>query len=168
MGYPVRSLIQFQEELTRYREEYREKWAMVIFANPRSDSKAVEFIIRNFHIMDTLSNDADFFLPGYCLTWDRSHLAIPDKWIERELNESHDDFHSSTEKSGFWDRLRGKEQGKGYALIESPRIGSVYFSDADYADFVMEFTRKKKNYIYSGSCEMILLPVFRGQADYPC
>lgn len=166
MGYPVRSLIQFQEELTRYREEYREKWAMVIFANPRSDSKAVEFIIRNFHIMDTLSNDVDFFLPGYCLTWDRSHLAIPDKWIERELNESHDDFHSSTEKSGFWDRLRGKEQGKGYALIESPRIGSVYFSDADYADFVMEFTRKKRNYVYSGSCELILLPVCRGQADY--
>lgn len=31
MGYPVRSLIQFEEELTRYREEYREKWAMVIF-----------------------------------------------------------------------------------------------------------------------------------------
>ena len=166
MGYPVRSLIQFEEELTRYREEYREKWALVIFANPRSDSKAVEFIIRNFHIMDTLSNDVDFFLPGYCLTWDRSDLAIPDKWMERELNESHDDFHSSTEKSGFWDRLRGKEQGKGYALIESPRIGSVYFSDADYADFVMEFTRKKKNYVYSGSCELILLPVCRGQADY--
>ena len=40
MGYPVRSLIQFEEELTRYREEYREKWALVIFANPRSDSKA--------------------------------------------------------------------------------------------------------------------------------
>lgn len=166
MGYPVRSLIQFEEELTRYREEYREKWALVIFANPRSDSKAVEFIIRNFHIMDTLSNDVDFFLPGYCLTWDRSHLAIPDKWMERELNESHDDFHSSTEKSGLWDRLRGNEQGKGYALIESPRIGSVYFSDADYADFVMEFTRKKKNYVYSGSCELILLPVCRGQADY--
>lgn len=116
--------------------------------------------------MDTLSNDVDFFLPGYCLTWDRSDLAIPDKWMERELNESHDDFHSSTEKSGFWDRFRGKEQGKGYALIESPRIGSVYFSDADYADFVMEFTRKKKNYVYSGSCELILLPVCRGQADY--
>jgi hypothetical protein len=62
--------------------------------------------------------------------------------------------------------LRGKEQGKGYALIESPRIGSVYFSDADYADFVMEFTRKKRNYVYSGSCELILLPVCRGQADY--
>lgn len=166
MGYPVRSLIQFEEELTRYREEYREKWALVIFANPRSDSKAVEFIIRNFHIMDTLSNDVDFFLPGYCLTWDRSELAIPDKWMERELNESHDDFHSSTEKSGFWDRFRGNEHGKGYALIESPRIGSVYFSDADYADFVMEFTRKKKNYVYSGSCELILLPVCRGQADY--
>ena len=166
MGYPVRSLIQFEEELTRYREEYREKWALVIFANPRSDSKAVEFIIRNFHIMDTLSNDVDFFLPGYCLTWDRSDLAIPDKWMERELNESHDDFHSSTEKLGFWDRFRGNEHGKGYALIESPRIGSVYFSDADYADFVMEFTRKKKNYVYSGSCELILLPVCRGQADY--
>ena len=166
MGYPVRSLIQFEEKLTRYREEYREKWALVIFANPRSDSKAVEFIIRNFHIMDTLSNDVDFFLPGYCLTWDRSELAIPDKWMERELNESHDDFHSSTEKSGFWDRVRGKEQGKGYALIESPRIGSVYFSDADYADFVMEFTRKKRNYVYSGSCELILMPVCRGQADY--
>ena len=166
MGYPVRSLIQFEEELSRYREDYREKWALVIFANPRSDSRAVEFIIRNFHIMDTLSADVDFFLPGYCLNFSRDDLAVPEAWMEKEMSEVHDDCHISKDKPGVLGRLLGTVKSKGYVMIDSPRIGPVYFSDTDYADFVMEFTRKKKNYIYSGSCEMILLPVFRGQADY--
>ena len=60
MGVPVNSIKQFEENV-RYS---RKSWTMIIFANAASDSSAVEYVIRNFHEMDTISDDVNFYLPG--------------------------------------------------------------------------------------------------------
>ena len=61
MGFPVNSIKEMEDGL-RHR---RQKMVIVILANANSDSDAVEFIHNNFHVMDIISNDVDFYLPGY-------------------------------------------------------------------------------------------------------
>jgi hypothetical protein len=169
MGCPVSSIKQFENELTHYCKN----WAVVVFANAHSDSRAVEFVIRNFHIMDRISDNINFYMPGYYMSWDRSEFIQPDEWMNNELNEIHKDFHYSKDRGGnfpsdsfFSHNQHNIDRNKGYGVIESPRLGSIFFSDADYADFVMEFTSKKFGYFYSGACELILLPIVQGKADY--
>lgn len=60
MGCPVNSIKEMEDGL-RHR---RQKMVIVILANANSDSDAVEFIRNNFHVMDIISNDVDFYLPG--------------------------------------------------------------------------------------------------------
>ena len=62
MGMPVLSVENFERHI---KHTYRQKIALVIMANPNSDSRVVDLIHRNFHIMDTVSDDVFFFLPGY-------------------------------------------------------------------------------------------------------
>ena len=57
MGVPITSLKKFEEN-ARYS---RKNWVMIIFANAASDSRAVEYVIRNFHEMDIISDDVDFY-----------------------------------------------------------------------------------------------------------
>lgn len=163
MGCPVRSLKQFECDLNHYNKN----WAIIILANPNSESRATEYVLRNFHIMDRISNEVNFYLPGYCLSWNRSEFIQPSDWMNRELNEVHQDFHSFVDNGRLDSLLELEEINNGYRrVIDSPRLGPIFFSDADYADFVMEFTSKKRGYFYSGSCELILLPILHGRADY--
>ncbi len=171
MGCPIRSLKQFESELAYYNKN----WAVIIFANAYSDSRAVDFVIRDFHIMDRISDDVNFYMPGYCLSWDRSRFDEPSTWMNNELNEAHKDYHCAINYeqtfSNRWIPFTRKYKqkrstDKGYSIIESPRLGPIYFSDADFADFIMEFTRQKKGYIRSGACELILLPIVERKADY--
>lgn len=163
MGCPVRSLKQFECDLNHYNKN----WAIIILANPNSESRATEYVLRNFHIMDRISDDVNFYLPGYCLSWNRSEFIQPSDWMNRELNEVHQDFHSFVDNGRLDSLLELEEINNGYRrVIDSPRLGPIFFSDADYADFVMEFTSKKRGYFYSGSCELILLPLRNGNADY--
>ena len=60
MGCPVNSIKEMEDGL-RHR---RQKMVIVILVNANSDSDAVEFIRNNFHVMDIISNDVDFYLPG--------------------------------------------------------------------------------------------------------
>lgn len=144
----------FKKKLNDYNIEWNnnKKWAIVILANAHSDSKAVEFVIKNFHIMDRISDDVNFYMPGYSMSWDKAGLFQSDAGLNNDLDEVYGDFHAS-------------DDGR-YKVVESPRLGSIYFSDADYADFVMEITRKVNGYHYSGACELILLPVNKGMANY--
>lgn len=171
MGCPVGSLKQFESELS----QYRKNWAVIVLANAYSDSRAVEFVHRNFHVMDRISDDVNFYMPGYYMSRNIGRFGQPERWMNDMLNEAHDDFHYSQERnnnsypSSFFSFNRRQENhdiGKGYKYIESPRLGPIYFSESDYADFVMELVAKKKGYFYSGSCELILVPVVHGKADY--
>lgn len=163
MGYPVPNLSSFEKhlrdsffkkKLNDYNIEWNnnKKWVIVILANAHSDSKAVEFVIKNFHIMDRISDDVNFYMPGYRMSWDKAGLFQSDAGLNNDLDEAYGDFHAS-------------DDGR-YKVVESPRLGTIYFSDADYADFVMEITRKVNGYHYSGACELILLPVNKGMVNY--
>lgn len=162
MGYPIRSIQQFEADLTNYKKN----WAIVILANAHSYSRAVKFILLNFHIMDRISDDVNFYLPGYCMSHNRNNFIKPDKWMDIELNQAHSDFHNTKETETSPQRNSNNSTSIGYSIIDSPRLGEIYFSEADYADFIMEFTRKKNNYFYSGACELILIPIVQGRADY--
>lgn len=137
MGVPIKNVKSFEDDL-KYR--YNKNWTLVIFANADSDSRAVEFIQRNFHVMDTLSRGVHFYLPGY----DVEHFTHrQDLWNneteEREFEDSHlREFHT---------------------VIHSPRLGRISFNNAEFADFVMEFTCKISGYAYWGICQMILIPI---------
>ena len=59
MGVPIKNIKSFEDDI-RYRSH--KDWALILLANAHSDSRAVQFIHDNFHIMDTVSNDVDFYL----------------------------------------------------------------------------------------------------------
>lgn len=143
MGVPIKSVKSFEDDI-KYR--YNKNWTLVIIANADSDSRAVEFIKRNFHVMDTLSRGVHFYLPGYDVEQHVSPFFSnrQDKWKsemeEREFEDSHlREFHTE--------------------VIRSPRLGRISFNEAEFADFVMEFTCKIPGYAYWGICQMILIPI---------
>lgn len=143
MGVPIKSVKSFEEDI-KYR--YDRKWALIIVANANSDSRAIEFIHRNFHIMDTLSRGIHFYLPGYIIEQHSSPFLFnrQNPWDkenqEREFSDSHlRQIHAE--------------------VIHSPRLGRISFSNAEFVDFVMEFTCKIRGYVYLGNCQMILVPI---------
>ncbi len=152
MGVPIRSIKSFEEDI-KYRS--RKDWTIILIANANSDSRAVEFVHKNFHVMDTISDDVDFYMPGYNVKtgniFDRRYHEphMSEQWYrdraEREFADSHmQNLHSES--------------------IYSPRIGRISFDEAEFADFVMEFTRKKKGYVYWGLCQMVLIPITNDRA----
>ena len=155
MGVPIKSIKSFEDDV-KYRS--RKDWALIILANAHSDSRAVQFIHNNFHIMDVVSNDVDFYLPGYNVStgnvFDKKFHEpyLRESWYrdmeEREFEDSHNrDLHSHP--------------------IDSPRLGRIIFNEIEFADFVMEFIKRKRDYVYLGFCQMLLMPVTKGRGpDY--
>jgi len=144
MGMPIISVSSFEEHI---KYTYRQKTALIIMANPNSDSRVVDLIHRNFHIMDTVSDDVFFYLPGYysdgyCI--DLENNMSKSYWFrkfeEREFSDSHAvNIHTKS--------------------IDSPRLGKISFNEISFADFVMEFTKKIPGYYYVEMCQMILIPI---------
>jgi len=142
MGIPVRSIKSFEDGI-RWRSN--NDWTLIILANAHSDSRAVKFVIENFHIMDTLSRDVDFYMPGYRLDASSfERMAMNESWYLEQETVEFDDSHI--------DRMHSD-------VIISPRLGRISFNDAEFADFVLELTRRKRGYAYWGYCQMILLPI---------
>lgn len=162
MGVPVSSIKQFEENV-RYS---RKSWTMIIFANAASDSKAVEYVIRNFHEMDIISDDVDFYLPGY----DKYNLQQDiDKteldWRNKLLSEEYQDYHGEDSFTQGVLSIVGKRR-RFVRMIDSPRLGPILFNDAEYTDFIMELNRKTRGYHYMGTCQMNVLPIAEGAPDY--
>lgn len=162
MGVPVSSLKQFEEN-ARYS---RKSWTMIIFANAASDSRAVEYVIRNFHEMDIISDDVDFYLPGYDIhnlhsCYNRDEL----EWRNQMLSEEYQDFHGD---DSFGHGVLGivEKRRNFFRTIDSPRLGSIVFNEAEFTDFIMEFNRKNHSYHYMGTCQMNVVPLSNGQPDY--
>lgn len=144
MGMPVFSVESFERHI---KHTYRQKIALVIMANPNSDSRVVDLIHRNFHIMDTVSDDVFFFLPGYYSDGYR---------IELNNNMSEEHWFREFEEREFSDSHAANIHTK---CINSPRLGNISFNDISFADFVMEFTKKIPGYFYVEMCQMILIPI---------
>ena len=142
MGVPVYSIKGFEDDI---KHRYRKDFALVILANAHSDSRAVEFVKRNFHVMDRLSADVNFYLPGYNVLKDGyGKRYCRESWYRKEEEVEFSDSH-------LWFTH--------YKDIYSPRLGPILFNEAEFADFVMEFTSKIPGFFYVGGCMMILLPI---------
>ena len=159
MGCPVNS-IRAMEDGLRYR---RQKMVIVILASANSDSRAVDFVLRNFHEMDLLSDDVDFYLPGYGINKYNRHLPRdykPTEWMLEEAERNFPDFH---ERRRFLFGL----QNTRLQVIDSPRLGPIIFNVAEFTDFVLEFTRRIDGFHYLGGCQMVLLrPTYEGSPNY--
>lgn len=176
MGVPVKTIKKFEEDL-KYSQK---KWTMIIFANAYSDSKAVDFVIRNFHEMDVVSDDVDFYLPGFDVYDLKRSLQIgldELSWRNEMLESYYTDClmwknRKRRRVASFYcfkpldERPLDEKEGSYCKIIDSPRLGPIVFNEAEFADFVMEFTRRKKGYVYLGTCQMLLVPVSEGIPDY--
>lgn len=162
MGVPVNSIKQFEEN-ARYS---RKNWTMIIFANAASDSRAVEYVIRNFHEMDIISDDVDFYLPGYDIR--NIQYEVDDNeldWRNNMLSDEYQDYHGeSSYTQGILSIVRKKR--KFVRMIDSPRLGPILFNDAEFTDFIMELNWKNHGYHYMGTCQMNVLPILNGIPDY--
>lgn len=159
MGCPINSIEQLEYGL-RYRKQ---KMVVVIFASANSDSRATDFVLRNFHEMDMLSDDVDFYLPGYGINKYNRHLPRdykPTEWMLEEVERNFPDFHERG-------RFLFKTENTRLQVIDSPRLGPIIFNVAEFTDFVLEFTRRIDGYHYLGGCQMVLLrPTHEGSPNY--
>ncbi|MCH5312170.1 MAG: toll/interleukin-1 receptor domain-containing protein [Prevotella sp.] len=171
MGIPTNSIKQLEENV-RYG---RKSWIMIIFANAASDSKAVEYVIRNFHEMDVISDDVDFYLPGYDVLEgtigarrERDELEQMKKVCYKEdqdVDKKYQDYHR--EDSFRYGVLAAvKDKRDFWKVIDSPRLGQILFHEARFTDFIMELHRKNCGYRYMGTCQMNIVPLIDSHVDY--
>ena len=159
MGCPINSIKELENGL-RYRKQ---KMVVVILASANSDSRATDFVLRNFHEMDILSDEVDFYLPGYGIN-QYNKTPIPEttiNWIIEDSKRQFPDFHYNHIRSilnSEYDIAR---------CIDSPRLGRIVFNVAEFTDFVLEFTRRIDGFHYLGGCQMVLLrPTYEGTPNY--
>lgn len=158
MGCPINSIKELENGL-RYRKQ---KMVVVILASANSDSRATDFVLRNFHEMDKLSDDVDFYLPGYGINR-YNKTPIPEsyiRWIIEDSEREFPDFHTK-QPTFFYNR------DNIVRCINSPRLGRIVFNVAEFTDFVLEFTRRIEGFHYLGGCQMVLLrPTYEGSPNY--
>ena len=148
MGIPIKDIHSFESRL----KNRTKRWTLIIFANAESDSKAVDYIFRNFHLLDSFAEDVDFFMPGYEVRRRRG-FSEGEIRIMKDITPRHYPEYAEFNK----DCVR---------FIESPRLGQIAFNQAEFVDFAMELTRKCPNYMYGGVCQMVFMPVISGTPDY--
>lgn len=143
---PTKSISSFEKEL----KTRSKRWTLIIFANAESDSKAVDYVLRNVHILDTFSDDVDFFMPGYEVKrrYSNSEINLIMDYTPRHYPE-YAEFNKECVK-----------------IIDSPRLGQIVYNQAEFVDFTLELTRRNSGYIYAGVCQMVLMPVVSGKPDY--
>ena len=149
MGVPIKSIKSFEDDI---KHRSRKDWTLILIANAHSDSRAVNFIHDNFHIMDTISDDVDFYMPGYDV---RTRNIFDSKYHRPYRNES---WYIDMEEREFSDSHLPFLHSR---MIYSPRIGRISFNEPEFADFILEFTKRKRGYLYLGLCQMILIPITR-------
>lgn len=148
MGIPIKDINSFERRL----KSRTKRWTLIIFANAESDSKAVDYVLRNFHLLDTFSDDVDFFMPGYEIRG-RIGFSQPDIEIRKHLAPLYFPEYAEFDKECV-------------KFIESPRLGQIAFYQAELVDFALELTRRNPSYFYGGVCQMVLIPVVSGRPDY--
>ena len=161
MGCPINSIKELENGL-RYRKQ---KMVVVILASANSDSRATDFVLRNFHEMDILSDEVDFYLPGYGIN-QYNKTPIPEttiNWIREDSKRLFPDFHYNHIRSIF----NCDCENDIARCIDSPRLGRIVFNVAEFTDFVLEFTRRIDGFHYLGGCQMVLLrPTYEGTPNY--
>lgn len=144
MGIPVNNINSFEGKL---KKRARTKWVLIIFANAESDSRAVDYVIRNFNVLDTFSDAVDFFMPGYDVS-NQTDLKL----LEICTPHNYPDYARFNRNC--------------VKVIKCSRLGNIVFNQAEFVDFAMELMRKNNNYVYTGVCQMVLIPVINFIPDY--
>lgn len=168
MGCPVNS-IRAMEESLRHR---RQKLVIVLLASANSDSRAVDFVLRNFHEMDIISDDVDFYMPGYGINkYNRNANIMDSERLSDQAREMYPDFHSVSveQQRHIFSLFRPTRDNDSQCpiVIDSPRLGGISFNVAEFTDFVMEFSRRIDGFHYLGGCQMVLLePKEDGTPNY--
>ena len=161
MGCPINSIKELENGL-RYRKQ---KMVVVRLTSANSDSRATDFVLRNFHEMDKLSDDVDFYLPGYGIN-QYNKAPIPEttiNWIREDSKRLFPDFHYNHIRSIF----NCDCENDIARCIDSPRLGRIVFNVAEFTDFILEFTRRIDGFHYLGGCQMVLLrPTYEGIPNY--
>ena len=120
--------------------------------------------------MDIISDDVDFYLPGYDIHKHNIQYKVDDNELDRRnnmLSGEYQDYHGENSYTqGILSIVRKKR--KFVRMIDSPRLGPIMFNDAEFTDFIMELNRKNRGYHYMGTCQMNVLPIAEGVPDYSC
>lgn len=149
MGCPINSIKELENGL-RCRNQ---KMVVVILASANSDSRATDFVLRNFHEMDILSDDVDFYLPGYGINKYEKTLKSETS-LECVINDSEREFPDFHTRRALFPLFKNEDRVR---CIDSPRLGRIVFNVAEFTDFVLEFTRRIDGFHYLGGCQMVLL-----------
>lgn len=131
------------------------KYYLLMIANPLSSSEVAISIYKKFCSIDVLSRDITIFFPGF------QRFANTDRCTENEGNERIDslmkynhinciDYHGI---SPIY-----------HAYCDS--TGDVYFNDADFSKFIIDFENKIPKFEYDGRPVLVLLPSLRGEILY--
>ncbi len=124
------------------------RWAVIIIANYNCCSKAVDYVLNNFTTIDLLSYQVNIYMPGYIQEDD---LPITDLLSGGESNR---EFLGTCERKDDNERFFQK------TLIRNKRLGSIYFNEEIFANFVADLVRKTENkYEFWGGCDLVLIPI---------
>ena len=123
------------------------KYYILLIANPLSDSKAAKQIFKTLKQLDILSRDLKIIMPGF---HDNNYKEqdSEDKVHERlSLIKMHNDLNNAD-----------------YHGIDTvyhtycPSAGDIYFNDADFAQYMLDFEFRCPHFEYFGNTEMVLVP----------
>lgn len=112
MGYPVRDFHSFAETVERNFHDRKTNWTIVFLANVCSDSRAGRYIIENFSIMDELSNEINFYLPGYSTSNLRNYYHRNEEYNHYREEEKNYELYQQLQNASFEEfqrMLRGFE-----------------------------------------------------------
>lgn len=131
------------------------KYYLLMIANPLSSSEVAISIYRKFCSIDILSRDITIFFPGF------QRFANTDRCAENketeiinsliEYNHIHCiDYHGN---SPIY-----------HAYCDS--MGDVYFNDADFSKFIIDFENQVQKFEYNGRPLLVILPSLKGEILY--
>ena len=155
MGFPVLSIQEFENQV----KERPKPWVVMLIVNAYSDSKAVKTVFDLFHIMDKISGDVDFYLPGYSYQDPSLKLNIANDL----LKFIYEDYHIG---NFFSEERHPSRDCPNFKIEKGPYVGKIrngskkiIFNEAEYADFVCEIISQKQDFEYTSGCQMLIIPI---------
>lgn len=184
-GAVVDNLELFEQIVEQKLSALKYKWVIILIANYNSHSKAVKYIIDNFTTIDILSEDIDFNLIGYTNEDDKpinSRRIASDGIIDAVLIQL-DSLSASKDiteericaikeklerlKSSPKAKIEDYPGGIEITTIYNKRLGTIWFNESVFADFVSELSEKTENkYTYLGGCDMVMIPYINLELRY--
>lgn len=168
MGFPIKTIKDFEEGL----KKRPQSCACIIFVNPYSDSKSSNIILNNYSLLDPLSDDVDFYMPGFSKYVGRVPKGL--RQIENDyLSEVYHDYHAQQVKLKSEIIHQGPEalqveKSDYMGYISSKGREKYKFNQAEFTDFVLEFIKRSNNkYVYMGGSQLICIKVDKNtRIDY--